>query len=261
MDVRGPDQDLLSLTVLVVDDNEINRLYMQHLLRKNGHTPVTAATGYEALGEVSRQHIDLILMDVQLPDMDGLAVTKAIRTGACGQTNSPEIPILALTAFAMRGDRDRCIEAGMTDYIAKPIRGPELVATITRHCQSNTGAPPTEKAREPFDLSGLTNEGRREFVTEMLGLFLELAEPKGRDLQSAIARNDLDAALTLAHDLAGMAGPIRAMRLHKNMKALQEACQAGDLATCRVHHTLANQELESVLAAVRVHPYLVKTNS
>lgn len=261
MHVRGSEQDLPSLTVLVVDDNAINLLYMDHLLRKNGHAPVTAATGREALEEVSRQRLDLILMDVQLPDMDGLAVTKAIRAGACGPANTPDIPILALTAFAMRGDREQCLEAGMTGYMAKPIRGPELLAALVRHCQKNADTPPPNDACASFDLAGLTNEGRREFVTEMLGLFQKIAEPKGRELQSAVRRGDLGSALTLAHDLAGMAGPIRAMRLTEAMKSVQEACQLGDAPSCRVHYALASRELESVLAAVRDHPYLTQGTS
>jgi len=262
MDVHGPDQGLPSLIVLVVEDNDVNCLYMQHLLRRQGHTAVAATTGREALDTVSRQPLDLILMDVQLPDMDGLSVTRAIRQGSCGQANPPDIPILALTAFAMHDDRERCLAAGMTDYLSKPIHVPELLAAMARSVahferKETAAAAGPENVCPPIDLTDLLNKGRQAFVIEMLTLFLQLAAPKGRDLQAALGRGDIPAAMKLAHDLIGMAGPLRAVRLHQAMQALQEACKSGDLTTCRSRHLQAGQELENVLAAVRAHPCLV----
>lgn len=257
MDAHGPDQDLPSLSVLVVDDNDVNRLYMLHLLRKMGHAPVTAGNGHEALDVISRQAFDLILMDVQLPDMDGLALTRRIRAGQCGTANRPEVPILALTAFAMPGDRERCLEAGMNDHLPKPVRVPELLAAMVRILtRTRGGGLPDPEDDTGFDLSAFTRSSRREFATEMLALFLELAEPKARSLGEAIKQGDIAAAVPLAHDLAGMAGPLRAKRLHETMKALQEACLSGNLPACRVHHALAERELHVVLEAVRSHPYL-----
>jgi CheY-like chemotaxis protein len=252
------DQGLSSLTVLVVDDNEINRLYLQTLLDRKGHTAIAAASGSEALDAVARQRLDLILLDVQLPDMDGLAVAKAIRAGECGRKNPTDIPILALTAFAMKGDRERCLAAGMTDYLPKPVRAADLLAALARnaarHSGDGNGESAAPDADAPFDLTALADVGRQAFVTEMLDLFLRLADSKGRDLQTAIGQDDLDAAMALAHDLAGMAGPIRALRLHDAMKALQEACASGNPATCRVLHALAGRELRQVVAAVRAYP-------
>lgn len=255
-DVHGPDQDLSSLSVLVVDDNDVNRLYMLHLLRKFGHKPATASTGQEALDVISREPFDVILMDVQLPDMDGLAVTRLIRAGQCGPANASDIPVLALTAFAQSEDRERCLEAGMDDHLAKPVRVPELLAAVTRAVARKRGDDGRSHEPTGFDLSAFTRESRREFATEMLALFLELAEPKGKNLGEAIRRGDFEAALALAHDLAGMAGPLRAKRLHETMKALQEACMTGNLSACRAYHAMADQELSQVLCAVRAHPYL-----
>jgi len=257
MDAHGPDQDLPPLSVLVVDDNDVNRLYMLHLLRKMGHAPVTAGNGQEALDAVSRQSFDLILMDVQLPDMDGLALTRIIRAGQCGTANRADIPILALTAFAMPGDRERCLAAGMNDHLPKPIRVPDLLVAMVRSlARTRPDGLPETKDATAFDLSAFTRASRREFATEMLALFLELAEPKAQSLGAAIKRGDISAAVPLAHDLAGMAGPLRAKRLHETMKALQEACLSGNLPACRVHHALADRELAAVLDAVRAHPYL-----
>lgn len=254
MDASGSAQALPSLTVLVVDDNDVNRLFMQHLLRKNGHTAISAANGREALNAVAAHPVDCILMDIQLPDMDGVAVTRAIRQGTCGSANPPEVPILALTACVMPSDRQRCLEAGMNAHVAKPVRGPDLFAAIA---QVLGCAQPNLGAHAPaLDLSEFSQKGRQLFAVELLTLFLELAEPKGRDLADAVARGDLAAARGLAHDLAGMSGPIRAEGLGRAMRQLQEACREGDVAACRESHALAGQALATVLRAVRAHPYL-----
>ncbi|KHK03309.1 response regulator [Desulfovibrio sp. TomC] len=256
MDVSSPAQDLPSLTVLVVDDNDVNRIYMLHLLRKNGHTPIPAVDGRQALEVAASQPVDCILMDIQLPDMDGLTVTRAIREGRCSPANSPQVPILALTAFAMPGDRERCLAAGMNAHVPKPVRGQDLFAAISQILPP----PRPVAALEPalLDLSEFSRKGRQEFAAELLALFLELAEPKGLALAEAISRGDANAALGLAHDLAGMAGPIRAERLGLAMRALQEACRRGDVAACRQGHIQAKLELAAVLAVVRAHPYLIQ---
>ncbi|MHC1788071.1 response regulator [Solidesulfovibrio sp.] len=254
MNASAPAQDLPSLTVLVVDDNDVNRLYMLHLLKKNGHIPIPAADGRQAL-EMARSHpVDIILMDVQLPDMDGLTVTRAIRDGQCAGANTAQVPILALTAFAMHDDRERCLAAGMDDHVSKPVRGADLFAAMARVLGRDRS--PEAATRPVLDLSEFTRKGRQEFAAELLALFLELAEPKGLALAAALDRNDLTAAAGLAHDLVGMAGPIRAEALGQTMRSLQERCQSGDLAASRERHAQAARELADVLAAVRAHPFL-----
>ncbi|OLN27549.1 Signal transduction histidine kinase [Desulfovibrio sp. DV] len=256
MDVSSPAQDLPPLTVLVVDDNDVNRIYMLHLLRKNGHTPIPAVDGRQALEVAASQTVDCILMDIQLPDMDGLTVTRAIREGRCAPANPPEVPILALTAFAMQGDRERCLEAGMDAHVSKPVRGADLFAVIGQVLSKARLA--TNSREELLDLSEFSRKGRREFAAELLALFLELAEPKGQALTEAVSRGDTAAALGLAHDLAGMSGPIRAERLAAAMRSLQEACRLGDITACRSYLAQAKLELAAVFAAVRAHPYLTQ---
>lgn len=258
MTASGPVQVLPSLTVLVVDDNDVNQLYLQHLLRKNGHTPIPAVDGRQALAVVATHPVDCILMDIQLPDMDGMAVTKAIREGAGGATNPPAVPILALTAYAMPSDRQRCLAAGMDAHVAKPVRGPDLFAAIAQVL----GWPRSDAdSATVLDLSEFSQQGRQEFAAELLTLFLELAAPKGHALAEAVDRGDLAAAKGLAHDLAGMAGPLRAQGLGRAMRQLQEACQMGDPALCRQHGEQAGTALAAVLTAVRSHPLLAASAS
>jgi len=114
--------------ILVADDNIVNRKVVQYLLEKKGHQVISAQDGREALNLLDNQIVDLILMDVQMPKMNGLEATLAIREKE--RAGKSHTPIIALTAHAMKGDRERCLEAGMDDYIAKPIKPEELFDTM-----------------------------------------------------------------------------------------------------------------------------------
>ena len=124
------------LRILLVDDNPVNQRLAARLLEKRGHTIVTASTGREALGLVGREPFDLAIMDVQMPDVDGLTVTAIIREreslAARAGTANGRMPIVAMTAHAMAGDRERCLQAGMDGYLAKPIDPVTLVEEIRR---------------------------------------------------------------------------------------------------------------------------------
>jgi CheY-like chemotaxis protein len=119
-----------SRLILVVEDNLVNQRVTSTILEKAGHQVVLAGEGQKALALLDKHEFDLILMDVQMPGMDGFETTAAIRA-AQRQTNT-HIPIVAMTAHAMTGDRERCLEAGMDDYISKPIRGEELLRLVAR---------------------------------------------------------------------------------------------------------------------------------
>jgi two-component system sensor histidine kinase/response regulator len=116
--------------ILVAEDNAINQKMVENILKKQGHSVILAGNGDEALAEWKREQFDLILMDVQMPNTDGLEATRRIR--AEEEKGGFYTPILALTAHAMKGDRERCLEAGMDDYISKPINPNELLEAIER---------------------------------------------------------------------------------------------------------------------------------
>jgi len=123
-----------SLRILVAEDNAVNRLLVTSLLGKRGHTIVTAVNGREAVAAVAASTFDIVLMDVQMPEMDGLEATAAIRKHEA--ITGTHVPIIALTAHAMKGDRDICMSAGMDEYLSKPIDPRKLFALI----ESLTGA-------------------------------------------------------------------------------------------------------------------------
>jgi signal transduction histidine kinase/FixJ family two-component response regulator len=117
-----------ALRVLVAEDNLVNQKLARRLLEKRGHTVVVAATGTAALAACERERFDLVLMDVQMPEMDGFEATAAIR--ARERAGAAHVPIVAMTAHAMKGDEERCLAAGMDAYVAKPIDAAKLFAVI-----------------------------------------------------------------------------------------------------------------------------------
>ena len=118
------------LLVLVAEDNIVNQSLVAAVLGKAGYNVVLAADGQEALESFGRRSFDLILMDVQMPRMDGLAATTAIRAAETG--SGRRVPIVAVTAHAMKGDRELCIRVGMDDYLTKPVNLSDLRATIRK---------------------------------------------------------------------------------------------------------------------------------
>jgi len=118
-----------SLKILLAEDDELNRKSISYFLKRKGHLISFANNGKEALTALETQDFDIILMDVQMPEMDGIKATRLIRASTSGKFN-PQIPIIALTAYAMKGDRERFLEAGMNDYVSKPIDTDHLIEKL-----------------------------------------------------------------------------------------------------------------------------------
>jgi CheY-like chemotaxis protein len=127
------------LRILLVEDNAINQILAQRLIRKRGHNLVVANNGREALAALENERFDLILMDIQMPEMSGLEVTAAIRLKE--RTTGEHIPIVATTASAMKEDRERCLAAGMDAYLSKPIRAQELIQAVESFQKVETAQP------------------------------------------------------------------------------------------------------------------------
>jgi CheY-like chemotaxis protein len=114
----------------LAEDNPVNQILAVRLLEKHGHRVVVAANGLEALAAIEKQAFDLVLTDIQMPEMDGLEVTKAIREKE--RLTGGHLPIVAMTAHAMKGDKETCLQTGMDSYISKPISSRELIAILDR---------------------------------------------------------------------------------------------------------------------------------
>jgi CheY-like chemotaxis protein len=124
------------LRVLVAEDNPVNQKLVVRLLEKQGHSVLVAETGRAVLQALDEHEVDVVLMDVQMPDMDGFEATAAIREREKGTTRHR--PIIAMTAYAMRGDQERCLAAGMDGYVSKPLSGAALAREIDRVCAASS---------------------------------------------------------------------------------------------------------------------------
>jgi PAS domain S-box-containing protein len=217
------------LNILVAEDNTVNQTLVGRLLERRGHTAAIAGTGGETLKALDRAKYDVVLMDVQMPEMNGFEVTAAIRERE--RTTGGHIPIIAMTAYAIKGDRERCLAAGMDDYIAKPIKTSELfralydaVAAAERH------AAPNVTLRD----AGLTNEMARLFLEDYPGRLAEIAD--------AIARSDCGRIERAAHALRGSAANFQAREAVEAASILESIGNSGDLSGA--DEALALLELE-----------------
>jgi signal transduction histidine kinase/CheY-like chemotaxis protein len=246
------------LLVLLAEDNPVNQRLAQRLLEKNGHAVVVANNGREALARYEEDQFDIVLMDVQMPEMDGFAATAAIRQ--LQEANGTHVPILAVTAHAMKGDRERCLAAGMDGHVAKPIRPPVLFAEIDRLTQKHPSqTPPTAMRLGGAVLDGVALaelvSGDRDFLRELARLFGEETPGLLAQMGQAIESGDRDLLRRGAHTLKGSAGNLCGLRTAEVALLLEQFAQAGDFVQARQAHMLLGDEvgkLQQALAAACV---------
>ncbi|HJQ27057.1 MAG TPA: response regulator [Blastocatellia bacterium] len=196
-----------ALRVLLAEDSAVNQKLMTRLLEKRGHTVRLAANGRQAIGALADGGFDVVLMDVQMPEMNGFEATALIRErerAAGGHT-----PIIALTASALKGDRERCLEAGMDDYLSKPIRKEELFQVIERFtpdsATTGAGLPDAVRPQRPIDLSTFLEslDGDDELAAQLAETFLASSSKYVDEIQEAIAHQDGARLERAAHGLKG----------------------------------------------------------
>lgn len=258
------------LHVLVVDDNITNRLITTQLLeQKHGIDAVTANNGREAIQVLQQLEYDLVIMDCMMPEMDGYEATRAIRDGQAGAQNR-DVPIIALTANAMEGDRELCLESGMTDYLSKPIRPRELSAALKRWinashpttCESedlDTAASDSFEDKSPpattdlFDISHMEEmyEGDQTVIDSLLSFFLENLDECLAELQSAYSEGtDTDRVRFHAHQIRGSAANYGAKSLQKIMTEMETYCVYGQLDKALQLYPKASQIAHETIEAI-----------
>jgi PAS domain S-box-containing protein len=209
------------LNILVAEDNPVNQKVASAILKKWGHRVVVVSNGREALEAIDKERVDLILMDVQMPEMDGFETTELIRDSE--KADGGHVPIVAMTAHAMKGDRERCLVAGMDSYVSKPVRTEELfsvIESLTNRSQDKKkesrcpSKDVTPLAEDILDLSKAMSvvAGDRELFEEVASLFLEDAAEKIAKLREDVVRGDASAIQQTAHTLKGSAGYFGAKR-------------------------------------------------
>ena len=226
--------------VLVAEDNRINQMYIVELLKQCGCTCDLAANGHEALEAVQQRRYDLVLMDCQMPEMDGLTATREIRRREALQETSSHLPIVALTANALQGDRERCLEAGMDDYLTKPLEPNTLYATLKKTIgprseeHAVSAAPPQAStlAVAPIDAEGLLARcfGNLDFAWSLLEEFETSGSERVEAIRRSAAQQDAQAAAEAAHALKGAAGILCATSLSKVAAQVEAQGRSGDIA-------------------------------
>jgi len=261
-------QEFRHVQVLLVEDNPTNQRIASEILQLTGINVETAANGVEAVRAVKKKAYDGILMDVQMPEMDGIEATKIIR-------RESQVPIIAMTAHAMSDDRTKCLDAGMNDYILKPIDRKELFAALRKNISGLKAQPEQEGAAapEPEDFENITDDafpglqfreglarigGAANLYLDILEDFCEDKKEFGPTLRAIIAKEDYHTARIQAHALKGAAGNISALELEKAAKALENACQSEIEENMLQRLPLVEDELDQVMASVQKMSAMLK---
>lgn len=247
--------------ILLVEDNPTNQRIASEILQLAGMSVEMAGNGLEAVAAVKQKAYDAVLMDVQMPEMDGIEATKIIR-------QESEVPIIAMTAHAMSDDRRKCLEAGMNDYILKPIDRKEIFAALRKNIAGLAGEPETETGSQapPRDpaaaatqgISGLRVQegvnrigGSLDTYLDILGDFCEDKRDFGQMFRSILAAGDYSKARVEAHALKGAAGNVAAVDLSSAAKALEEACRQENLTAIRNSLLQVEEKLAQVIDALQ----------
>jgi CheY-like chemotaxis protein/HPt (histidine-containing phosphotransfer) domain-containing protein len=237
---RTPNSTSPDPRVLVAEDNPVNQKLIVRLLEKLGHKADVAANGVEAVEAMSRFNYNIVLMDCQMPEMDGFEATAEIRKRDL--QDGIHTPIIAVTAHAMKGDRERCLAAGMDDYVSKPVRSEDLKAALDRWLRKNLppqlegpARPATPLAplslKEAFNMQEALArvDGDRELLGEMAALFLEEYPRFLAQIQEAVSKKDSSALSYAAHTLKGSVGNFAANAAFDAAFTLERIGRQGDL--------------------------------
>jgi CheY-like chemotaxis protein/HPt (histidine-containing phosphotransfer) domain-containing protein len=212
----------------VDEDNPVNQKVAIRQLERLGFAADAVANGVEAIEALSRVPYDIVLMDLQMPEMDGIEATRIIRQA---EKDGGRVPIVALTANALEGDRDRCLAAGMDDYLSKPIVESELRRVLARFLGE---ARPSELDDAVLsELRKLTGGGD-DFVRDLMAIYLEDAPQRLDALRQAMEGGDAPGVAAAAHALKSSSGNIGATSVQKSCAAVEQAALGGVIDRARI---------------------------
>jgi CheY-like chemotaxis protein len=255
-----------ALRILVAEDNLVNRKLVTTLLQKRGHGVTAVEDGraaVQAIDAAGSGGFDAVLMDVQMPEMSGFEATQAIRDRE--RSTRRRVPIVALTAHAMQGDRERCLAAGMDGYLAKPIDGAALIATVEHFASDRARGAPTARTERRSRTDVIFDQraalahtaGDRQLLVEMIALFRADAPSYVRRIGRALKARDGEALRLAAHGMKGALAAVGSERGRELAAELEQIGRDGRLADAtgtlwrlRDHLRL----LEKVFAANRFVP-------
>ena len=242
------------LRLLLAEDNPVNRNMIARLLAKQGHEVRAVENGRQVLEALDTESFDLILMDVQMPELDGLETTAAIRRR---ERSGAHVPILALTAHAMKGDRERCLSAGMDGYASKPIQAEELLQAIEDLAGGDAHAPAGASASDAgapvFDVSAALSAvgGDGALLVETIAEFLTEGPSQLETLRASLERSDAHAASRAAHRLKGGLAVLGARSAALAAGTVEALAAAGDLHAAAAAFPKLERELDACIEPLR----------
>jgi CheY-like chemotaxis protein/HPt (histidine-containing phosphotransfer) domain-containing protein len=257
---RSANERRRGVSILLVEDNPVNQMVALRLLEKQKHRVLVAGNGREALLAMEKtayQGFDLVLMDVQMPEMDGLQATAAIRAKETEMGTAFHVPIVAMTAHAMKGDKELCLAAGMDAYLSKPIRTQELFEVL----EDLVGVP-REAGMEPPTLSPPKQEildknailaafeGDNELIREVLDLFLEDCPRQMSAIREAVESSDAPKIFRTAHSLKGSLSNFVAAGAFQSAQHLESLGREGDVTKAGVAFHVLEEQVALLYAAM-----------
>ena len=258
----GANRAVVRHRVLLVEDNVVNQRVAIGLLKRRGHEVVAVDNGREALDALEKSAFDVVLMDLQMPVMSGLDATTLIRERE--RTSGGHVPIIAMTAHAMAGDRERCLASGMDGYLSKPVDPQLLYAAVEQQPATAPAASfdgpakaghygTAEPAKVMFDMDGLLARvgGDRKLMAEIVRLFLEDYPGRLANIAAAIEARDANALRVAAHALKGAAGNLGAVVVYEEASALEQIGADGHLDAARGVWERLRSDVDAFVAAVR----------
>ena len=251
---------VLTPRILLAEDNAVNQRVALAQLKKLGHEARAVSNGIEVLDALQQERFDIVLMDCQMPEMDGYETAQRIRAGAAGpRYHGGDSPyIIALTANAMEGDRDRCLAVGMNDYLEKPLHPRSLDAALVRAMSPRATAsvsPAPADGTAPCatldrlviaSLRGSVDPGQPDPLNELIQLFLEDSATRINRIEVALKSGDTAVAAAAAHTIKGSASNLGAQKLAKLLLELEKLVKAGALEAARESFPTVKAEFEKV---------------
>src|SRR5262249_29656208 len=255
------------LRVLVAEDTAVNRQFVTRVLEKRGHAVVTVVNGQEAIDAIAgapAHRFDVVLMDVQMPEVAGAPAPVVIRQRERSSGRGGHVPIVAMTAHAMTGDRERCLAAGMDGYVSKPLHPQELIDAVERaldSAQARVVEPSAAKAaatpagvdaRLAFDVDDALGRlgGDRRLLRELIAIFRPDAPAQLDAIRPAVARRDPEALRRAAHALKGSLGTLHAPRAYDAAARLEDLARRNDSSAVPAAVAAVERELTDLARAL-----------
>lgn len=262
------DRDFLGVTrqpldVLLAEDMRANQEVVKSILQKRGHRVEVVADGRAAVGRFQERPFDVILMDVQMPGMDGFQATQQIR--GLERSSHDHVPIVAMTAHALAGDRDRCLSAGMDGYLAKPVHAQEVIEVVERYSQGDSASPcdqrplseppesppaATQSAFQP-EAALARLEGSRSLLRDLMEFFVTDWPGLFDQVRSGVEGGDLRRVQQAAHSLKGLAANFEAQKAVEAARRIESSARQQDPVSVAAGASTLEDEFRRLEAALR----------